>query len=148
MSEKDSRPFICKRLGVDVDEPFTIKDRNGIGPDCIYRILPSGCYITAPENRSGSSIWMMRAIQDPSIVFAIGEEKYELTEGEQEFVDALFLDSPYATIFRGEIGPARYRPFDYAGYTVALPSSMFKCLIPDGEIKVTDYTTQESELKP
>ena len=29
MPEKDNRPFICKRFGVDVYEPFTIKDRNG-----------------------------------------------------------------------------------------------------------------------
>ena len=148
MPEKDNRPFVCKRLGVEVDEPFTIKDRNGIGPDCIYRILPSGCYITAPENRSGSSVWMMRAIQDPSIVYAIGEERYELTEGEQEFVDALFLDFPYAVIYRNGDFPSRWKSCYDTGYTNFLPNAMFRSIPPDGSIKVSEYTTHKGENTP
>lgn len=55
-------PYIGKRLGVDIGEPFIIKGYDSV----VYKLLADGTFITEPENVIGSSLNLLRAVENGS----------------------------------------------------------------------------------
>lgn len=136
-------PRICRLLNVMVGEPFRIEDEHGAGPNCTYYINGDGTFETKPAKYAGSSIWLMKAIDDPTMVHCV--KRFNLTDEEKYLIRELYKEYPYSTIERkkGTVYWKKYPYLDDIDCFNYLPSSMFQS-IPEGEsLIVSDHYEEE-----
>ena len=136
-------PRICRLLNVMVGEPFHIKDECETGPNCTYYINGDGTFETNPPRYAGSSIWLMAAINDPTMVYP--NKKYEFSNFENEFIRMLFESYPKAVIARDSVGDLYWRieEGNLDEPKKILPNGFFEQIKPSDYIRVSDYYKEE-----
>ena len=143
---KTDKPFICKRLGVEVGEWFQtlMFNETAIKDELYFCVEPDGTFKTKPPNVSGSAVTFLKTIEHPDCVI----HKPRFTQEEVADARAIrrLFGNFYDQIDRGGGRILYLTRSERPEQGIVLLWSLFPSLRPGQSVKLSEIVGEE--VKP